>query len=146
MDKGAPERAIKSCLSTNIFAANVQRNLRPWCRAHERPSARAARAPASSNSFRCSASPHPRLNRPVRPRGALVAPAAIRVVPAPVRLIPRLMVPGLMVLQSNNVAIHGGGALTSCTIKSQLYGGYSSAVELRTVAPAVVGSNPTTHQ
>ncbi len=44
-------------------------------------------------------------------------------------------------LSRRSVSVH----LVSCTIKFSAYGGYSSAVEHRTVAPAVVGSNPTTH-
>ena len=134
----------KPCLSTNIFASNVQKSLKLWCRVHESLHALPARARASSNSFRCLPLPRARPKVPAALRLALAAPAATHVDRAHARWIRKAVVvrqTTRVALSPRSVSVH----LVSCTIKFSAYGGYSSAVEHRTVAPAVVGSNPTTH-
>lgn len=69
----------KPCLSTNIFASNVQKSLKPWCRVHESLHALPARAHVSSNSFRCLPLLLARPKVPAALRLALAARAATRV-------------------------------------------------------------------
>src|SRR5260370_14289825 len=77
----------KPCVSTNIFASNVQKSLKLWCRVHESLHALPARARASSNSFRCLRLPRARPKVPAALRLALAAPAATRVDQAHARWI-----------------------------------------------------------
>ena len=122
------------CQSTNTSVATVQTNLKRWSRGNTKLPVLSARAPACSSSFQSLPSPAARLRAPP-PKPVPVVPVVTLAAQAPARSTPNACA---LLRTAQSIP-------ASCRIKSQPNGGYSSVVELRTVAPAVVGSNPTTH-